>query len=41
MIKPRPEGLMKNIGVVALFALLAVPGAKADPRDDALSAMLR
>ena len=32
---------MKNIRFVALFALLAVTGAKADPRDDALSAMLR
>ena len=32
---------MKNIGFVVAFALLAVTGAKADPRDDALSAMLR
>jgi len=32
---------MKSIGFVALFALLAVTGASADPRDDALSAMLR
>lgn len=32
---------MKNIGFATLFALLAVTGAKADPRDDALSAMLR
>jgi len=32
---------MKNTGFVALFALLAVTGAKADPRDDTLSAMLR
>jgi hypothetical protein len=32
---------MKKIGFVALFALLAMTGAKADPRDDALSAMLR
>jgi hypothetical protein len=32
---------MKNMGFAALFALLAVTGAKADPRDDALSAMLR
>ena len=32
---------MKNIGFGALFALLAVTGAKADPRDEALSGMLR
>jgi hypothetical protein len=32
---------MKSTGFVALFALLGVMGAKADPRDDALSAMLR
>src|ERR1700748_1516556 len=32
---------MKSIGFVALVALLGVTGAKADPRDDALSAMLR
>jgi len=32
---------MRSIGFAALFALLAVVGAKADPRDDALSAMLR
>ena len=32
---------MKSIGFAALFALLAVADANADPRDDALSAMLR
>jgi hypothetical protein len=32
---------MKSIGSVALFALLAATAASADPRDDALSAMLR
>jgi hypothetical protein len=32
---------MRNAGFVTLFALLAIAGAKADPRDDALSAMLR
>ena len=41
MIEVRAEGPMKKIGFVALFSLLAVTGAKADPRDDALSAMLR
>jgi hypothetical protein len=32
---------MKSIGFAGLFALLAVTGANADPRDDALSAILR
>ncbi len=32
---------MKSIGFVALFAFFAVTAAKTDPRDDALSAMLR
>ena len=32
---------MKSIGFVAFFALLAAADANADPRDDALSAMLR
>lgn len=32
---------MKTIGFIGLLALLAASGAQADPRDDALSAMLR
>jgi len=32
---------MKNIGFIGLFVLLASGAAQADPRDDALSAMLR
>jgi hypothetical protein len=34
-------GVMKSIVFAGFFALLALGGAKADPRDDALSAMLR
>ena len=41
VIETQAGGPMKSIGFAALFALLAVTGAKADPRDDALSAMLR
>ena len=32
---------MKNLGFIGLTVVLAATGAKADPRDDALSAVLR
>jgi hypothetical protein len=35
------EALMKNIGFIGLTLLLAATAAHADPRDEALSAMLR
>src|SRR5215471_7313963 len=40
MIQLREES-MKNIGFMGLFLLLANVPAQADPRDDALSTMLR